>query len=129
MFSYIIEMIKNTVDILKSLAETNRLQIVLFLREADELCACQVIELLGLTGATISKHLSLLQNAGIIGSRKEGRWVYYKLSQSLELVTLIDWIASRTQDDETKVLTNEYKHILSQTPEELCIKQRKANCC
>lgn len=122
-------MIKNTVDILKSLAETNRLQIVLFLREAGELCACQVIELLGLTGATISKHLSLLQNAGIISSRKEGRWVYYKLSQSLELVTLIDWIASRTQDDETKVLTNEYKHILSQTPEELCIKQRKGSCC
>lgn len=122
-------MIKNTVEVLKSLAEINRLQIVLFLREAEELCACQIIELLGLTGATISKHLSLLQNAGIISSRKEGRWVYYKLSKSSELESLITWITSRTQDDETQILSTEYKQILSQTPEELCIKQRKGSCC
>lgn len=121
-------MIKNTVEILKSLAENNRLQIVLFLREADELCVCQVIELLGLTGATISKHLSLLQQAGIVNSRKEGRWVYYKLSKDANLSPLINWITSQSQRNEIQSLSTDYKYILSQTPEELCIKQRKVSC-
>lgn len=122
-------MIKNTVEILKSLAEKNRLRIVLFLIETEELCACQIIELLGLTGATVSKHLSLLQNAGITTSRKEGRWVYYKLSNDPHLSPILDWVSSQVKSDESQLLNAEYHQVLSQTPEELCIKQRKGNCC
>jgi DNA-binding transcriptional ArsR family regulator len=45
-----------------------------------ELCLCQLIELLGLAPSTVSKHLSLLQQAGLVERRKEGRWHFYRLA-------------------------------------------------
>ena len=64
--------------IAKALAEENRSRVLMLLREG-ELCVCQIIELLGLTPSTVSKHLSILHGAGLIESRKDGRWIYYRL--------------------------------------------------
>ena len=44
-----------------------------------ELCVCQITELFGLAASTISKHLSILYQAGLVDSRKEGRWIFYAL--------------------------------------------------
>ncbi len=46
-----------------------------------ERCVCQLVGLLGLSPATVSKHLNLLRGAGLVESRKAGRWVYYRLSE------------------------------------------------
>jgi ArsR family transcriptional regulator, arsenate/arsenite/antimonite-responsive transcriptional repressor len=62
----------------KALADENRLRLVLALR-AGELCVCQLTELLGLAMSTVSKHLSILYQAGLLNARKEGRWMYYSL--------------------------------------------------
>ena len=67
------------VKLLKSIADHNRLRIIMALMTHEELCACQFIELLQFTGATISRHLSILNNVGLIKSRKEGRWIYFTL--------------------------------------------------
>ena len=63
-------------SITKALADENRVRMLLALRDG-ELCVCQITELFGLAPSTISKHLSILYQAGLVESRKEGRWIYY----------------------------------------------------
>ena len=70
---------KDFLTVAKAVADENRARILLFLRE-DELCVCQVIEMLGLAPSTVSSHLSILQRAGLIEARKDGRWSYYRLA-------------------------------------------------
>jgi DNA-binding transcriptional ArsR family regulator len=69
---------KQYLAITKALADANRVRLLCALR-GGELCVCQLIELLGLAPSTVSKHLSILHQAELIESRKEGRWVYYRL--------------------------------------------------
>ena len=62
----------------RALADPHRVRILLALRRG-ELCVCQITELFGLAASTMSKHLSILHQAGLIRSRKTERWVYYRL--------------------------------------------------
>ena len=70
---------KAVMAISKALSDENRTRALLFLR-GGELCVCQIIEMLGLAPSTVSKHLNILHQAGLLESRKEGRWIYYRLS-------------------------------------------------
>ncbi|WP_337997775.1 metalloregulator ArsR/SmtB family transcription factor [Oleispirillum naphthae] len=63
----------------KALADRNRLRILKML-EGGELCVCQIVAVLGLAPATVSKHLSLLRAAGLLLQRRDGRWAYYRLA-------------------------------------------------
>ncbi len=65
--------------ILKALADGNRLRVVMALTAHKELCVCYLAQMLGISMATVSRHMSILQAAGVVTSRKEGRWVYYRL--------------------------------------------------
>jgi len=65
----------------KALSEENRVRILMFLRKG-ELCVCQIIEMLGLAPSTVSKHMNILYQAGLVEGRKDGRWIYYRLSDS-----------------------------------------------
>jgi ArsR family transcriptional regulator, arsenate/arsenite/antimonite-responsive transcriptional repressor len=76
---------------LKALADGNRLRTVVALMEKDELCVCQIVEMLKLATPTVSRHMSILQAAGLVQSRKEGRWVYYRLKDSFP-VLLREWL-------------------------------------
>jgi ArsR family transcriptional regulator len=69
---------KDFLSITKALADENRLRMLMALREG-ELCVCQITELMGLALSTVSKHLSILYQAGLVNARKEGRWMYYSL--------------------------------------------------
>ena len=64
--------------ITKALADENRLRALMLLLDG-ELCACQVIEVLGLAPSTVSKHMAILRQAGLISVRKEGRWMHFSL--------------------------------------------------
>jgi len=64
--------------ITKALSDPGRVRILLALRRG-ELCVCQITELFGLAPSTMSKHLSVLHQGGLIASRKAERWVYYRL--------------------------------------------------
>ena len=70
----------DTVSIVKAAADNTRLRILMALQCQQELCACQLIELLRLAPATISCHMRILTSAGFVRSRKEGRWVYTERS-------------------------------------------------
>lgn len=80
--------------ITKALSDSNRVRILLALRRR-ELCVCQITELFGLATSTVSKHLSILQHAGLVHSRKTERWVYYRRADSTAPVTVreaLDWV-------------------------------------
>ncbi len=83
----------NTLSIFKSMADKNRLRIVNALLVHDELCACQITEFLNVAGATASRHLSLMVNAGVLKNRKDGRWIYFRLNRDdTGLAPLIEWV-------------------------------------
>lgn len=65
------------IDTAKALADPSRVRIVCALKDR-ELCVCQIVELLGLAPSTVSKHVSVLRQAGLVESRKDGRWVHYR---------------------------------------------------
>jgi ArsR family transcriptional regulator, arsenate/arsenite/antimonite-responsive transcriptional repressor len=63
----------------KALGDETRLRIVALLSHG-ELCVCHLQEGLGLAQPTVSRHLGILRMAGIVDHRREGSWVYYRLS-------------------------------------------------
>lgn len=65
--------------ITKALADESRARALMALAEG-ELCLCQIVQVLGLSPSTVSKHMSILQQAGLIQRRKDGRWHYYRLA-------------------------------------------------
>ncbi len=66
-------------DITRALSDGSRVQALLHLRRG-ELCVCQIIELLDLAPSTVSKHMTVLYQAGLVRRRKAGRWHYYRLA-------------------------------------------------
>jgi ArsR family transcriptional regulator len=64
--------------VLKALASEPRLRIVERLARGPE-CVCELTELLGSDQSTVSRHLSVLRSAGIVGGRRDGQHVFYRL--------------------------------------------------
>lgn len=72
---------KNRSETMKALAHPTRLFIVDFLADGEK-CVCEIVEQVGVDISTISKHLLVMKNAGLIKSDKRGLNVYYKLACS-----------------------------------------------
>lgn len=70
-------MMREALAVTRALGDPTRLRILMAL-DGHELCVCQIIELVRLAPATVSKHLSILYQAGFLESRKVGRWVFYR---------------------------------------------------
>lgn len=66
--------------IFKSLADKTRMKIAYALTLEEELCVCDVANIIGATTASASHHLRLLKNMNIAKSRKEGKLVFYSLA-------------------------------------------------
>lgn len=72
---------------LKVLADPVRLQIVSLLTGADEACVCELTPTLGVSQPTVSHHLRVLSEAGLVQREQRGRWAYYRLRpEPLQLV-------------------------------------------
>ena len=67
-------------DIANALSDPNRVRLLAACLDGER-CVCQLVELIDLSNASISKHLSMLKRAGLLESRKEGRWVHYKVPE------------------------------------------------
>ena len=120
---------EQTLNITKALADGNRLRVIMALTHYDELCVCQITEMLGHATATVSRHMSVLQNAGLVKSRKEGRWVYYGISQSFPL-QLLQWLKDAVGNTEEIARDKEkLRTILSDGLDALCRTQRQRREC
>ncbi|CAI0860958.1 metalloregulator ArsR/SmtB family transcription factor [Serratia grimesii] len=64
----------------KNLSEETRLTVVLLLRQAGELCVCELSGALAESQPKISRHLAMLRESGLLLDRREGKWIYYRLS-------------------------------------------------
>ena len=72
----------NTMDvalICKALGDSNRLQIVQMLSEGEK-CGCKLLEAFEITQPTLSHHMRILTECGLVNARKEGKWSHYSLN-------------------------------------------------
>ena len=65
--------------IAKALSDETRIRALLAVKDG-ELCLCQIIDVLELSPATVSKHMNLLHQAGLVRRRKDGKWHYYRVA-------------------------------------------------
>ena len=68
----------------KALSEELRLQILALLIRYEELCVCEVERFLGISQSTASRHFRYLASAGLVASRREGQWVYYRMAPAAD---------------------------------------------
>ncbi|MDE1472111.1 ArsR/SmtB family transcription factor [Eubacterium limosum] len=72
----------NSIDIAlicKALSDSNRLQIVQILSDGEK-CGCKLLEQFNITQPTLSHHMKVLCDCGLVESRKEGKWSHYSLN-------------------------------------------------
>jgi len=83
----------------KALSDETRLRIYLLLKR--ELCVCQIQVALAMSQTKISRHLTVLRNAGLVTARREGLWMYYSraVPESPPLRRFIQHLAARLKDD------------------------------
>ena len=98
---------RDFVLVAKAIADPTRVRVLKML-QAGEMCVCEITEPLGLAQSTISKHLAILRNAGLVSPRKVGYWVHYRIeTQAINAHNLafLD-IVSDSLDDDPQVLAD-----------------------
>lgn len=85
--------------IMKAIADTNRLKILDIL-SCGELCACELLEHFDFTQPTLSHHMKLLMDCGLVLSQKEGTWMRYRLNleRANQVMYFLMGIVTPTQD-------------------------------
>ena len=73
--------IKQITVIFKALCDENRVQIFRILQNG-ELCACHLLEDLHLSQPTLSHHMKVLCDSGLVVGRKDGKWMHYSISKT-----------------------------------------------
>ena len=63
----------------KAFADENRIQILELLRDGER-CACRLLEEMKITQPTLSHHMKILCDSGVVVGRKEGKWMHYSIS-------------------------------------------------
>ena len=74
---------RSIMNVFKALGDPNRIRIIKMLEERA-LCLCEIREILQLSNATVSQHLSILRDAGLVEDSKNGKWVNFELMQKPE---------------------------------------------
>jgi ArsR family transcriptional regulator len=97
---------KAFIKVMKSLSDPSRVKMVKLLQH-KEMCVCEIQEALGLAQSTVSKHLKILEDAGLIVYSKDGLWVNYRLADGAKspyvanmLGNLRHWLNNESEIDE-----------------------------
>jgi ArsR family transcriptional regulator len=83
----------------RALADCTRLRLLNLLR-GDEVCVCFFVEILKTNQPKISRHLAYLRRAGIVGARREGQWMHYRVVEPADadaarvLNEIMSWLAN-----------------------------------
>ena len=76
----------------KALADPGRLRLLALIARNGEVCGCEPVETLGLSQPTVSHHLKVLHDAGLIARERRGRWIYYRVVAEA-IAAIIDTLA------------------------------------
>ena len=116
---------KYFVKVMKSVSDPNRVKIVKLLQHKT-MCVCELQAALGVSQPTVSKHLKILEEAGLVISEKDGLWVNYRLSDGKDspfaanlLGNMVHWLED---DPEIAVLVKKLPFL---NREEICGKNIK----
>lgn len=116
---------QDLVRIMKALSDSNRLKMIKILQKRT-LCVCEIREALGLAQPSVSKHLKILEEAGLVAWVKEGLWVNYFVPEKVEnaygrafLGHLRHWL---DEDEEVALLLERLPEIQR---EEICARARR----
>jgi len=71
----------------KALSDPTRIRILAILLDLGELCGCDIEAALGITQSKASRHLGILKQAGFVGDRRDGTWVYFRLARHPDPLT------------------------------------------
>ena len=93
---------KRMAAMFKALADENRIQILELLRDGER-CACRLLEEMKITQPTLSHHMKILCDSGIVIGRKEGKWMHYSISEDgvKDMQNYLDGIIHELQETET----------------------------
>jgi len=72
---------KQFIKVMKSLSDPNRIKLVKLLQQ-KRMCVCELQEALGISQPSVSKHLKILEEAGVVDYKKDGLWVNYYLENA-----------------------------------------------
>lgn len=79
-YLYVVIMTEEKIsELCKALGDPNRLKIIKLLTDGEQ-CACKLLEAFQITQPTLSHHMKILSETGMVSSRKEGKWTYYSIS-------------------------------------------------
>ncbi len=105
---------KDFIRVMKALSDPNRVKILKMLNRR-ELCVCEIQTGLGLAQPTVSKHLKILEDAGLVEKRKDGLWVNYRPADghsspyaAMLLGSLKHWL---NEDPEIQALLRKVPHL------------------
>jgi len=70
-------------EIFKALGDPVRLRLFALLAGKDEVCVCHLTEALRLPQSTVSRHLGVLRNTGLVKTRRDGKWMHYRLAEGM----------------------------------------------
>ena len=114
---------KSFIRITRALSDPTRVRALMLLR-GGELCLCQLIEFFGLAPSTVSKHLGVLHDAGLVLFRKEGRWRYYRLAgrtAPAHVRSALRWVVGSLADDPDIARDRERRdEVVCLSKEDLC---------
>lgn len=94
---------KQSTRVFKAFCDENRLQILALLRSGEK-CACKLLEELHIGQSTLSHHMRILCDSGVVVGRKEGKWVYYRIdpegsAQAIALLTQLTTCNAEAEAD------------------------------
>jgi DNA-binding transcriptional ArsR family regulator len=117
------EAMRDFMAITRALADETRVRVLLALQRG-ELCVCQIVDLMGLATSTISKHMSILKQARLVESRKDGRWMYYRLADDdapAAVRLALTWVSDSLEADSQVVRDKQaLARICTSDPKESC---------
>jgi ArsR family transcriptional regulator len=85
----------------KALSDPNRILILDFLLESER-CACKILDQLQISQSTLSYHMKILCDSGIVNGRKEGKWMHYSLNKE-KLEKLKEFLVLFTKEDPNRI--------------------------
>ena len=92
---------RELLSITKALGDESRLRALIAVKDG-ELCLCQIIQVLGLSPATVSKHMNSWEQAGLVTRTRRGKWRFYGLaeeSRSRAVKRALSWVLDEIRSD------------------------------